>query len=155
MPFGVFLAALGLFLGFTAATVAIAYAAVRAHFDDIPVSRSSAVGLSFIVATGFAVGWLTLGTFGYAIGQTLGNQNLGGLIGSLVGIGCWLFTTLVYGWRVTRGLAQVQVAMRQSLTPDGNRRMVRLRVLSAVIFIMLVVVVAAVMLATMSRTAAP
>src|SRR5919204_5963041 len=72
----------------------IGYLAVRGHFHEIPMSRSSAVAMSSFVAAGFGAGWLTLGIFGFALGQVLGNGNAGSLIGGLVGIMCWIVTTI-------------------------------------------------------------
>jgi len=152
VQFGVVLASLGLLLAIALFTLAVGYVAIRGHFDEIPLSRSNAVAMSSMVTTAFALGWLTVGIFGFAIGQSLGNQNLGSFIGGLVGFAGWLFTTLAYGWRITRGLARLQVAIRPSPpAPAGDRRQMWLRIG----FIALVLVVAGVAFAALSRTASP
>jgi len=63
---------------------------------------------SSLVAAGLGGAWLTLSMFGLALGQILGNANLGSLIGGLLGVTGWVTTTTVYGWRMTRGLAALQ-----------------------------------------------
>jgi hypothetical protein len=104
---GAFLVSLGLLLGMVLSILIVGYVAVGGHFDQIRLSRSRAVGISCTVAATFGAGFMTLGIFGFAIGQSLGDPNLGSLIGGLVGIGCWLYIMVVYGWRVTRRLAEL------------------------------------------------
>jgi hypothetical protein len=157
MAFGGFLVLLSLMLGMALSILAVGYLAVLRHFDEIPVSRWKALGMSSTVAAGFGAGFLTLGIFGFAIGQILGNENLGSLIGGLIGVGCWVLTTLAYGWRVTRRLAELHAAMQPSrLAPPDNREQPRLRIALLAIFLAVVVFVAgSATFAALNRLATP
>ena len=75
------------------AIVGVGYLAVRRHFHEIPLSRSNAIGISSLLSAGMLAAWLSLGIFGYVFGQSLGNGNLGSLIGGLLGIAFWILTT--------------------------------------------------------------
>lgn len=123
--------------------VAVGYLAVRGHFDEIPLTRPSAIAMSSFVAAGLGAVWLTLGIFGLALGQILGNGNLGSLIGGLVGLTCWVVTTIVYGARITRSLANLRFATGISQTmasPTSTRAW--LRIGFGVIFLVVVAFVA-------------
>lgn len=114
------LVSVALLLAMVLAIPGISYLAVRHHFSEIPINRWDAVGISSLVAASLGAGWLTLtGIFGLVIGQSLGNGNVGSLIGGLVGIAGWITTAMVCGWRMTRGLAELQVTMRGSRQPSG------------------------------------
>ena|SRR5205823_5080695 len=135
------------------AIVGVAYLAVRRHFHEIPLSRSNAIGISSLLSAGMLAAWLSLGIFGYVFGQSLGNGNLGSLIGGLLGIAFWILTTASFGSRMTRRLAELQVMIRASpQTPqiDGARAPT-LRVLLGAIFLVVVVFAAAAALAALNR----
>ena len=115
MPLGLVLVSVALLVGMVLAIPGVGYLAVRQHFSEIPVNRWDAVAISSLVAAFLGAAWLTLtGTFGLVIGQSLGNGNIGSLIGGLVGIIGWMATAMAYGWRMTRGLVELQVTMRGS-----------------------------------------
>ena len=117
---GLVLVSLALLLATVLSIPGIGYLAVRHHFAEIPLNRWDAVALSSLVAASLGAAWLTpTGIFGLVIGQSLGNGNVGSLIGLLVGIAGWITTAMGHGWRMTRGLAELQVTMRGSRQPYG------------------------------------
>jgi len=93
---------------------------------------------------------MTLGFFGLAVGQSLGDANTGSLIGGLLGVAGWVVTTMAYGSRMTRRLAELQVMMRQATGVSSER--LRLRLLLSAIFLAAVIFVAAAFLASLSGT---
>ena len=139
------------------AIVGVSYLAVRRHFHEIPLSRSSALVLSTFVSTGLLAGWLTLSFLGYALGESLGHGNLGSLIGGLLGVTLWIVTTVSFGARWTRRLAELQVMIRDSSqTPQiAGARAPTLRVLLGAIFLVVVVFVAGAVLAGLNRGHTP
>jgi hypothetical protein len=153
VEFGFVLVIAALLFGFCLATVGLGYLAVRRHFNEIPLSRLGTVAASAFVAVGLGAAWMTLGFFGLAIGQSLGNANAGSLIGVLLGVGAWVVTTLAYGSRITRRLAELQVMMRQDTGVASER--FRLRLLLSAIFLTFVIVVAVWFLGTLSGTTPP
>jgi hypothetical protein len=153
VDFGLVLIAVALLFGYCLAIVSVGYLAVRRHFHEIPLSRLGTVATSSFVAVGLGAAWMTLGFFGLAIGQTLGDANAGSLIGSLLGVGAWVVTSIAYGSRITRRLAELQVMMRQATGVRSQR--FRLRLLLSAIFLAFVMVVAAWSLGTLGRTTPP
>jgi hypothetical protein len=113
---GLILVIVALVIAMFLSVVAVGYLAVRGHFDEIPLTRSGAIAMSSFVAAGLGAFWLTLGIFGFALGQIMGNGNLGSLIGGLVGLTCWIIATIVYGARITRSLADLRVTTGISQT---------------------------------------
>jgi hypothetical protein len=108
--------------------------------------------MSSFVAAGFGAGWLTLGIFGFALGQVLGNGNAGSLIGGLVGIMCWIVTTIAYGPRVTRALAEIQLQGRDCPgAPFIVRRQVWLRILLGAVILVFAVFVAGAVFTALTR----
>jgi hypothetical protein len=123
--------------------VAVGYLAVRGHFDEIPMTRSGAIAMSSFVAAALGAFWLTLGIVGFALGQILGNGNLGSLIGGLVGLPCWVITTIVYGARISRSLADLRGATGISQTAASSAAgRAWLRIGLGVIFLVIVAFVA-------------
>ena len=142
------------FVAMSLPIVAVGYLAVRGHFDEIPLSRAGAVAMSSFVAAGLGAAWLTLGYFGFALGQVLGNGNAGSLIGSLAGIMGWMVTTIAYGSRVTRALAEIQIQMLDSSgAPLVERRRVWLRILLGAVFLVFAVFVAGAVFSALTRNA--
>jgi hypothetical protein len=154
---GVVLISVALLVAMVLAIPGVGYLAVRHHFSEIPLNRWDAVGISSLVAAFLAAAWLTLtGTFGLVIGQLLGNGNVGSLIGGLVGIAGWLTTATVYGWRMTRGLAELQVTMRGSRQPsgvEGPRGCLRVGV--AVVLLVVAGLAAGALFAALNKTSGP
>jgi hypothetical protein len=150
---GLVLVAVALLFGFCLATVGVGYLAVRRHFNEIPLSRLGTVATSSFATVALGAAWTTLGLFGLAVGQSLGDANAGSLIGGLLGVGAWVVTTLAYGWRITRRLAEFQVMMRQASGAKSER--FRLRLLLSAIFLAFVIVVAVWFLGTLSGTTPP
>jgi hypothetical protein len=146
-----------LFVGGALAIVGVGYLAVRRHFHEIPLSRPNAIGISSLVTAGLLAAWLTLSLLGYALGQSLGNANLGTLIGGLVGITFWILTTASFGSRVTRSLAELQVMIHDyPQTPQiAGTRPPTLRVVLGAIFLVVVVFVAGAALAALNRSQGP
>ncbi len=125
------------------AILGVGYLAVRGHFHEIPLSRSNAVAISSLVAAGLLAAWQMFAIFGLALGQSLGNGNLGSLIGGVLGVACWVATTVVYGPRITRRLAELQVMIRASpQVPVADHGRARLRVGLGAIFLVVVVFIA-------------
>lgn len=156
MKLGFLLAITVLIIAMAVPVVAVGYLAVREHFGEIPLSRSTAIATSSFLAAGLLAAWLTLAIFGLAVGQSLGNANVGSLIGGVLGLTCWVATTVAYGSRMTRRLAELQVLMRPSSQIRGaDRSRARLRVGLAAIFVVVVVFVAGVAFVALSRTNAP
>ena len=146
------LVVVALLLGFCLATVGVAYLAVRRHFQEIPLSRLGTVAMSSFVAVGLGAAWMTVGFFGLAVGQRLGDANAGSLIGDLLGVGAWIVTTMAYGWRITRRLAELRVTM---LATGVRSESLRLRVVLSAVFLTFVFVVAVWFLARLSGTTPP
>jgi hypothetical protein len=125
--------------------VAVGYLAVRAHFSEIPASRAQAVAVASFLSLGLLTFWLTLAYFGLALGQTLGNANLGSVIGGFLGVIGWIATMLTYGARMTRALVELQALMRPQT--DTVHRQSRLRnwvIIIAILsplFVILVIVI--------------
>ena len=153
MELGLLLVVVAFLFGFCLANVGVAYLAVRRHFHEIPLSRLGTMATSWFVTVGLGAGWTTLSFFGLAVGQALGDASAGSLIGGLLGIAGWLVTTIAYGWRLTRRLAELRVMMRQAAGVRGER--LRLRLLLSMVFLTFVVVVAVWFLATLSGTTPP
>jgi hypothetical protein len=131
--------------------VTVSYLAVRGHLGEIPLPRSGAIALSTLVAAGLGAFWWTLGIFGFALGQILGNGNLGSLIGGLVGLTCWVITTIVYGARITRSLADIRVATGISQTTASPVvRGAWVRISLGVILLVIVAFVAGAVLAALN-----
>ena len=147
---GLVLVTVALLLAFCLAIVGVGYLAVRRHFHEIPLSRWSAVATSSFVTVGLGAAWMTLGFIGLAVGQSLGDANTGSLIGGLLGVAGWVVTTMAYGSRMTRRLAELQVMMREAT--DVSRGRLRLRLLLSAIFLAAVIFVAAAFLAALSGT---
>ena len=137
--------------------VGVGYLAVRGHFHEIPLSPSNAIGISSLVSAGLLAGWLSLSIFGYALGQRLGNANLGSSVGGLLGITLWIVTTASFGSRMTRRLAELQVMIRAS--PEAPQiagaRPPTLRVVLGAIFLVVVVFVAGAAVAALNRGTGP
>jgi hypothetical protein len=132
----------------------VGYLAVRHHFSEIPLNRWDAVGISSLVAAFLGAAWLTLtGAFGLVIGQSLGDGNVGSLMGGLVGIAGWITTATVYGWRMTRGLAELQVAMRGSRRASGARGCFRVGV--AAVLLVIAGLAAGAVFAALNNTSGP
>jgi hypothetical protein len=149
---GLILVIVALVMAMFLSVVAVGYLAVREHFDEIPLTRSSAIATSSLVAAGLGAFWLTLGIVGFALGQVLGNENLGSLIGGLVGLTGWVVTTIVYGARITRSLADIRVATGISQT-RASRATGRawLRVGLGVIFLVILAFVVGAVFAALNR----
>ena len=151
------LVSLALLVAMVLAIPGIGYFAVRNHFSEIQLNPWDAVAISSLVAAFSAAAWLTLtGIFGLVIGQSLGNGNVGSLIGGLVGIAGWIATAMVYGWRITRGLAQLQVTMRGSRQPsgvEGARGCLRVGV--AVVLLVVAGLAAGALFAALKKTSGP
>jgi hypothetical protein len=157
VEFGLLLVIVALLVAMVLAIPGIGYLAVRHHFSDIPLNRWDAVAISSLVAAFLLAAWLTLiGIFGLVIGQSLGNGNVGSLIGGLVGIAGWIATAMVYGWRITRGLAQLQATMRGSRQPSGvESARGCLRVGVAAVLLVVAVLAAGALFAALNKTNGP
>jgi hypothetical protein len=157
VEFGLVLVSVAVLLALVLAIPGIGYLAVRHHFSEIPLNRWDAVVISSLVAAFSGAAWLTLtGIFGLVIGQSLGNGNVGSLIGGLVGIAGWITTAIVYGWRMTRGLAQLQVTMRGSRQPSGVARARGcLRLGVAVVLLVVAGLAAGALFAALNKTSGP
>ena len=151
------LVSVALLLAMVAAIPGLGYLTVRHHFSEIPLNRWDAVGISSLVAAFLGAAWLTLaGIFGLVIGQSVGNGNAGSLIGGLVGVGGWIATAMVYGWRMTRGLAELQVTMRgsrQQSGVEGARGCLRVGV--AVLVLVVAGLAAGALFAALNKTSGP
>ncbi len=151
------LVSVALLVAMVLAIPGVGYLAVRHHFSEIPVNRWDAVGISSLVAAFLGAAWLTLtGIFGLVIGQSLGNGNVGSLIGGLVGLAGWIATAMGYGWRITRGLAELQVTMcgsRQLSGVEGTRGCLRVGV--AVVLLVVAGLAAGALFAALNKTSGP
>jgi hypothetical protein len=144
------------FLAMLLPIVGVGYLAVRGLFHEIPLGRSDAIAMSSGMAAGLLAAWLTIALFGFAIGQTLGNERLGSLIGGVLGVTGWVMTTVAFGTRITRRLAELQVMVRASRQlPDVDSSRGCLRVGLAAIFVVAVVFVAGAVFAALIRTNGP
>jgi hypothetical protein len=154
VEFGLVLVSIGLLLAMVIAIPSIGYLAVRHHFSEIPLNRWDAVGISALVAAFLGAAWLTLTSiFGLVIGQSLGNGNVGSLIGGLVGTAGWIATAMVYGWRMTRGLAELRVTMRGSRQTSGARGCLRVGV--AVVLLVVAGLAVGALFAALNNTSGP
>ena len=151
------LVSVAVLLAMVLAIPGIGYLAVRQHFSEIPLNRWDAVAISSLVAAFSGAAWLTLtGIFGLYIGQSLGNGNVGSLLGGLVGIAGWIATAMVYGWRITRGLAELQLTMGNSQQPSGAERASGcLRVGVAVVVLVVAGLAAGALFAALNKTSGP
>jgi hypothetical protein len=150
---GLVLVVAALIIAIGLAIVGVGYLAVRSHFHEIPMSHRNAVAISSLVAVSLLAAWQVLAIFGLALGQSLGNGNLGSLIGGVLGAACWVATTVVYGSRMTRRLAELQVMIRASpQSPAADRWRARLRVGLGAIFLVVVVFIAGAAFAALRRT---
>lgn len=151
------LVSVALLLALVLAIPGIGYLAVRRHFSEIPINRWDAVWISSFVAAFLVACWLTLTSiFGLVIGQSLGNGNVGSFIGGLVGIAGWITTAMVYGWRMTRGLAELQLTMRGSRPPsgvEGARGCLRVGV--AAVLLVVASLAAGALFAALNKTSGP
>jgi len=151
------LVSVALLVAVVLAIPSVGYLAVRNHFSEIQLNRWDAVGISSLVAAFLGAAWLTLtGIFGLVIGQSLGNGNVGSLIGGLVGIAGWIATAMLYRWRITRGLVELQVTMRGSRQPSGGEGARGcLRVGVAVVLLVVAGLAAGALFAALNKTSGP
>ena len=151
------LVSVGLLLVMVLSIPGVGYLAVRHHFSEIPLNRWDAVGVSSLVAAFLGAAWLTLtGIFGLVFGQSLGSGNVGSLIAGLVGIAGWITTAMVYGWRMTRALAELQVTMRGSPQPSSvEGAHCCLRVGVAAVLLVVAGLAAGALFAALNKTSGP
>jgi hypothetical protein len=121
---GVLLLIVGFLILALLPVVGVAYLAIREHFSEITGSRMNALAVGSFLALGLLTIWLSLAYFGLALGQTLGNANVGVLVGGLAGVLGWIATMFVYAPRMTKALVELRASLRpQADTVDRQRRL--------------------------------